>query len=121
MVDALPLTASGKIDRRALVALVSIDDVGAGESMDPAEEWVAAAWSALLQTPVVSADAGFFSVGGNSLAALRFVDRVREEWRVELPVRALLERPDLASVAEELRRLTNGRIEAAETYEEGEL
>lgn len=120
-VEAAMRRAPGVENAVALVALVSSDDIGAGEGLNPAEEWVATVWSALLQTSVVSADAGFFSVGGNSLAALRFVDRVRQQWRVEFPVRALLERPDLTSVAEELRRLTNWRIEAAETYEEGEL
>lgn len=124
VLEALPLTTNGKIDRRALEALDALDaggDTAVDETMDAAQAWVARAWSTQLRTPITSPDAGFFAAGGNSLAALRFVDRVREEWRVEFPVRALLERPDLASVAQHLRRMTNGRVDAAESYEEGEL
>jgi len=123
VVEALPLTATGKVDRRALE--VHPAEAAPGDAsrapMDPAQERVAGIWSELLQTPVASTDDGFFSLGGNSLAALRFVDRVRDEWRVEFPLRFLLERPDLASVAEELGRLTHGRLDATGAYEEGEL
>jgi amino acid adenylation domain-containing protein/thioester reductase-like protein len=83
----LPLSANGKIDRKALAA-----DVGpAAGPRDALEVAVGALWAAVLGVPSVAADDDFFALGGTSLLAARLVLQVREALRVDFPVYALYE------------------------------
>lgn len=121
VLDELPLTTNGKLDRAALVREAGRGDGGRVIGLDPSRDWVARVWGELLQTCVTTAEDSFFALGGNSLVALRFVDRVRQEWQVDLPLRVFLDRPEVGAVAEQLRHLTGGRIDHSEEFEEGEL
>ncbi|HKV06814.1 MAG TPA: amino acid adenylation domain-containing protein [Thermoanaerobaculia bacterium] len=105
---ALPLSPSGKVDRKALPAP---DWQSARESpaapRTPVEEIVAALYAELLRVPAVGGQDGFFDLGGHSLLATRAVSRVREVFGVELPLRVLFERPrvaELSAAIEEARR-----------------
>ncbi|MET8628247.1 amino acid adenylation domain-containing protein [Kitasatospora sp. NPDC004669] len=80
-VDALPLSPSGKLDRRALppVPDAPADAPEAGRTDQPrtdAEERVARLWSELLQRPVTDLDAGLFDLGGHSLVAARIAQEL---------------------------------------------
>ncbi|HET8642185.1 MAG TPA: non-ribosomal peptide synthetase, partial [Pseudonocardiaceae bacterium] len=77
-VGSLPLTANGKVDKRALVALATPQEAAAGTVRAPAsatERRIAAAWAQALNRPLDSIGAGdnFFDLGGGSLSALRVV------------------------------------------------
>ena len=110
VLEALPVTANGKLDRRALPA----PEWGAGAVFEPprtpVEEVLAAIWSQLLGVPRVGREDGFFALGGHSLLATQMVSRVREALGIELPLRALFERPKLADLAVvvEAARATGG-------------
>ncbi|URZ99819.1 non-ribosomal peptide synthetase [Streptomyces lydicamycinicus] len=94
LVDALPLTPSGKVDRRALTDLVTTDAPGAPAGpLGPLEEAVAEIWSRSLGREVARADADFLALGGHSLLALAVTDDLREEPRCRADPRRLLRRP----------------------------
>lgn len=103
VLDRLPRTASGKVDRRALPA----DNAPAGETPRTAEEeLVAGAYEAVLER-APGRYGNFFELGGHSLRATQLVARLRGAFGVELPLRAVFETPEVAALAErivELRR-----------------
>ena len=79
--DALPLTAHGKVDRKALVvpdldAAAAVDDVAA-TPRTPAERTLAAVWRDVLGVPRVSVVDNFFDLGGDSILSIRVVARAR--------------------------------------------
>jgi amino acid adenylation domain-containing protein len=104
--DALPLTGSGKVDRRALPAPGA--DGTAAEHVPPrtqTEQVLAGIWAGLLGVERVGVGDGFFDLGGHSLLATRAVARVREALGVEVSVRAVFEHPALGAFAGEVDRL----------------
>ncbi|HEY0190755.1 MAG TPA: phosphopantetheine-binding protein, partial [Kofleriaceae bacterium] len=102
--DALPLTANHKVDRKALMAWTG--DVAASDAAPrvpprtPIERALAEIWKQVLGIAEVGLDDGFFERGGHSLAAVRVHAKVREVFRVELPLAELLRRPTVAGLAE---------------------
>ena len=117
VLDALPLTANGKVDRGALAtSLPAGGDTGAGAAeLDPprgdTETAIAALWTELLGVDEVGRDQDFFALGGDSLLISRLAARIRERipGTAELPwetlMRRLVEGPTVAAIAEALDRL----------------
>jgi amino acid adenylation domain-containing protein len=101
LLDALPLSAHGKIDRRALPAPAELDPPlpGFAEPRGDTEREVAQAWREVLGIPRVGADADFWALGGHSLLAMQVLSRIRQRLGVELPVRALFDAPTVAALA----------------------
>ncbi|HSL81347.1 MAG TPA: amino acid adenylation domain-containing protein, partial [Thermoanaerobaculia bacterium] len=107
---ALPLTPSGKVDRRALPA-ADTAPAGVGEPVPPRtdlERTLAGIWAEVLERERVGVEESFFDLGGHSLLATRVVARVREALGVELPLRELFARPTVAALAESVARLGAG-------------
>jgi acyl carrier protein len=97
----LPRTPNGKTDRRAL-PVASPHGHGQTEYVAPAhalEHQVAVVWSELLGIERVGARDDFFALGGHSLLATQLVARLRSEFGVALPLRAVFETPTVAGLA----------------------
>lgn len=116
--DHLPLTPNGKVDRAALPAPDEgrLDVRKAVEvPTTQAERHVAGIWSELLGIKQVGLQENFFELGGHSLLAMQVISRVRRTLQVEVPLRALFERPTVAGLASLIEELTvaDGELPAA--------
>ncbi len=101
LLDALPLTPHGKVDRAALPAPEprSAGAESGGPPRTPAEEALAALWRELLGIERFGRDDDFFALGGHSLLATQLVSRLRDAFHVEVPLRAVFETPTVAALA----------------------
>ncbi len=103
--DAMPLTPSNKIDRKALPAPDASVLAPTREYIPPSTETevkLAAIVADLLHVERVGLDDNFFELGGHSLLATQFISRVRDAFGVEMPLRALFEHPTIGEFAMQL-------------------
>ncbi|MBI4587207.1 MAG: amino acid adenylation domain-containing protein [Candidatus Rokubacteria bacterium] len=106
--SALPLTLTGKVDHRALPPPDWARPVRKGTFVAPRnslEEGLAGIWADVLGLDRVGVHDDFFELGGHSLMTIQLMARLRDTFRVELPLRSLFEAPTVAGLAD--------RIEAA--------
>ncbi|UJC79083.1 amino acid adenylation domain-containing protein [Rhodococcus erythropolis] len=99
LLDSLPLTPAGKLDRAALPVPAFIASATFRAPTTLAEIRVASAFADVLGTDTVGAEDSFFELGGNSLSATRAIARVNASFGVKLGVRALFEAPSVAELA----------------------
>src|SRR5262249_6916919 len=99
VLERLPLTPSGKVDRRALPAPEGETEEEVRPPRGPVEEILALVWAQVLGLERVGADHSFFDLGGHSLMAMQLLARVRAASRVELSLRSLFGAPPVASFA----------------------
>jgi len=100
VLEQLPRSAHGKLDRRALPVLAgTVEERRIDPPRDGVEEVLVAIWTELLGRDEVGIREDFFALGGHSLLAARVVSRIREVFGIELPLRALFEAPTVAALA----------------------
>jgi acyl carrier protein len=102
MLDALPLNANGKVDRRALPAPDTLRpelDESYVAPRSAVEEQVAAVWRQVLGAERVGVHDNFFDLGGHSLIATQVISRLCDAFELELPLRQLFESPTVAGLA----------------------
>ncbi|MFD6464133.1 condensation domain-containing protein, partial [Streptomyces roseolus] len=99
VIDELPLTPSGKLDRAALPAPELLASAGYRAPVGPAEVLVCNAFGATLGLDRVGADDNFFELGGNSLLATQVAARLGAALNARVPVRLLFEAPNVAALA----------------------
>ncbi|GLZ39063.1 non-ribosomal peptide synthase/polyketide synthase [Actinokineospora sp. NBRC 105648] len=97
--DALPLTANGKLDRRALPTPEWTDAPGYVAPRTDAERVVADAWADVLGLPRVGAEDNFFALGGDSILSIRVVARLRTALGTDVSPRLLFDNPTVAGLA----------------------
>ena len=107
LLDTLPLTSNGKVDRRALESrpLEDAPAAAVGEPpRGPVEQLLAQLFAQVLGVDSVSRDAHFFQLGGHSLSATRLVARIRQTFGVSLPLSEFFAAPSVAGLERVLAR-----------------
>jgi amino acid adenylation domain-containing protein len=111
--DALPLTASGKIDRNALpVPAHQLRDDEYIAPRTPAEERMTRILATLLRLERVGVNENFFLLGGNSLLGAQVIARVRDTFGVELTLLSLFDHPTVSGLSAEIERLLVAKLGA---------
>ena len=111
--DGLPLNSHGKIDRRALSQLQDREAHSDGPGLTRvSEQRVATVWSELLGVAEVGRDDDFFAAGGHSLLAVQVTARLRDDFGVEVPLRAFFERPTVKGLAEAVERAQSAALQS---------
>ncbi|MBN3896548.1 MAG: amino acid adenylation domain-containing protein [Nostoc sp. NOS(2021)] len=111
MLDSLPLTASGKVDRLALTEL----DSPASRFIDktfiaprtPTESTLAKIWAEVLNVERVGIHDNFFDLGGDSLLTVRLLKQINKQFEYELPLSSLFLNPTIESLATSLSSETD--------------
>src|SRR5215831_11315736 len=108
LLDELPLTQNGKVDRQKLpdpreagVQMAEDGEYAAPET--PVEEIICGIWEEVLHRQRIGVHDNFFELSGHSLLAMQVVARIRKALRVELPLRRLFEEPTVAGIAKALQ------------------
>ena len=102
LVDALPLTVTGKVDCHVLPA-PGVEDLEHKPPLEkpasPIEQLLSEISSQVLTVETVSPQDDFFEIGGHSLLATRLVSRVRSKFGIEFPLRSVFEKPIVREMA----------------------
>ncbi|BBM85844.1 non-ribosomal peptide synthetase [Candidatus Uabimicrobium amorphum] len=101
-IKSIPLTASGKVNRRQLPAIDLRPSPQKIVPRTPYEKKVSAIWQEVLSTTVVGIDDDFFALGGHSLLAMRMIGMVRDILHVEASLRLIFEFPALRQFVQAL-------------------
>ena len=123
VLSELPLTSTGKLDRRALPE-PDLESYASREYEPPVgetEHMLAALWRAVLRIERVGRDDSFFELGGNSLTAMQLVARIHAASSVEMPVRALFEEPTLRRMSCRLDEIRIASLAAQRDAEEAAM
>ena len=110
LLDALPLTPTGKVDRLALPMPDPVRpalDTAFVAPRTPIEEAVARIWAEVLGLEQVGMHDNFLALGGHSLLATQVLSRLRDTFQVELPVRHFFEAPTIAKLVESIEAVQN--------------
>ncbi|MEI8212293.1 MAG: amino acid adenylation domain-containing protein [Planctomycetota bacterium] len=111
--DKLPLTSSGKVNRRGLPAPDdSRPDLEThyAAPRTPIEQQLASIWADVLGIEAIGIHDNFFSLGGHSLLVTRVNARISSELQVDLPLRKLFEAPTIAELSSEIEILRSGGL-----------
>jgi amino acid adenylation domain-containing protein len=103
--EELPLTAHGKVDRRALAEIRTQLTAELTAPQTPTEEVTAGLWAEVLGRAAVGIHESFFDLGGHSLLAVQIVARMEQAFGVAVPLRHLFEAPTVAGLSERIDRL----------------
>ncbi|MBE7381469.1 MAG: amino acid adenylation domain-containing protein [Leptolyngbya sp. SIO1E4] len=103
LINVLPLTPNGKVDRRQLPPphLTQIGLIESDRSLPgtQTEQTLRKMWSTLLGVNQIELEDNFFDLGGNSLLAIQFINRLSEEFQVDIPVWMLFKHSTITSLA----------------------
>ncbi|MDY7094267.1 MAG: amino acid adenylation domain-containing protein [Acidobacteriota bacterium] len=111
--ERFPLTANGKLDRRALPRPEAEKRLGdLRPPRTPLEQAMAEIWADVLGAPAVGIDENFYELGGHSLVATQLVSRLRRAFQVDLSVRSVLEAPTVLELSEQVQKALARTAEA---------
>ncbi|QUJ76795.1 amino acid adenylation domain-containing protein [Sulfitobacter albidus] len=111
VLDRMPLTPSGKIDRNALPAPTAQTVLSQGRAPETAlERTICAIWSTLLERPVTDTDTGFFELGGHSLLAIRMINQINRSCGTDLNMRDVVGALTVGDLAQRIGAAKRARV-----------
>lgn len=129
--EAMPLTANGKIDRKGLPVPKEIFSPVKTDYSHPQteiEKQIAEIWQEVLKRDQIGIHDQFFELGGDSLLATQAISRTRQTFQIDLSLKSLFEAPTVAGMAKQIEQIcqvtrssNSNRETALEMWEEGEL
>ena len=114
--ESLPVTNNGKVDRTALPApngSNTLRDATFVAPRSPVEERLSEILAKLMGLEQVGVTDNFFMLGGHSLLGTQVIARVRDVFRVELPLRTLFDSPTIADLSQEIEQLILSKLQGA--------
>lgn len=106
LLDALPMNANGKVNRQALPPpVMAVPTLPFAPPQTPFEEIMVTIWQEVLGQAQIGIHNNFFDLGGHSLLATQIISRVRDQFEVDLPVRALFEHATIAALSARVEAL----------------
>ncbi|MEH2065245.1 MAG: amino acid adenylation domain-containing protein [Nostoc sp.] len=114
LLKELPLSANGKVDRKALPAPEQIRADLIGDFVSPrtpVEEMLTQIWAEVLKVEKVSIYDNFFELGGHSLLTTQLLSKVKQAFNLDISLRSLLEKPTVAGLAENIDRVCQTEID----------
>jgi len=120
VLEKLPLTSSGKVDRKALPEPDGIINTGREYEAprDELEEKLVSIWQEVLKTDRIGINDSFFELGGHSLKATVMAARIHKELQVEIPLSEVFIAPTVAGLAEYAKRQAKSIYETIKPAEE---
>ena len=114
-----PITNNAKVDRKAIAAYLKKSAAGpeVNENYEGREADIAEIWKSLLSLDKIDRYANFFEIGGDSLLATRFLEKIRTQFGVEITLREIFENAELNKLAQ----ILDERVNALGDMEEGEI
>ncbi|MBD2529846.1 amino acid adenylation domain-containing protein [Nostoc flagelliforme FACHB-838] len=107
ILDKLPLTSNGKVDRKALPTPDTTTKMSASfvPPRTPTEQIIADIWAEVLGQEQIGIYDSFFELGGHSLLATQVISRLREAFKIDLPLRSLFENPIVINLVERIEEI----------------
>jgi len=108
VLDGMPLTPNGKIDRQALPAPDQTQSPlieAFVAACTPVEELLSGIWESVLKVESIGIHDNFFALGGHSLLAMQAISRIRKVLQVDVPLRALFEAPTVAALTQHIAEI----------------
>jgi yersiniabactin nonribosomal peptide synthetase len=125
LLDKIPFTANGKVDRKALSTLYQEKKgLKQHEHVPPSTETqkkIASSWREVLRLEQVGIENNFFALGGDSLRAIQCVTLLKEDYEMDLLLQDFLEYPTIHLLAQFIEQKICRGNEASDDYEEGVL
>jgi enterobactin synthetase component F len=111
LLDVMPLTPNGKLDRKSLAVPERAGRMEYAEPVTPVERKLAALWQEILKVERVGLHDNFFELGGDSLTAAVMSALFPEHLDVELPLGSVFEAPTIADLAVLVERLSSASLD----------
>lgn len=113
LLESLPLTTNGKVDRKKLPApdftqLPSKEETSI--PLTPIQEILIGIWEQVLGIEQIGINDNFFELGGHSLLATRVISQIRSAFKVELPLRSLFEFPTISKLSQSIETATKADL-----------
>ncbi|WP_172631850.1 non-ribosomal peptide synthetase, partial [Dictyobacter arantiisoli] len=111
--ERLPLTANGKVDRRALPSVETQSGTSVASlstPTNPFQELLLEIWQQVLGRQQITMHDNFFEIGGHSLLATRLISRIRTLMNTDIALRVLFEAPTIALLAQHLQDRNNRQV-----------